>query len=205
MSLPHEPARGPSTASSGATSPSLLDRARASDRDAWDQLVRLYSPLVFSWCRRFGLSLEDAADVTQDVWQSVAGAIGRFERDRGGFRAWLYTVVRNKIHDHFRKAGKRPAAAEGGSAAHERLAAVPDAEPDDDASVAETVSLLRRALEVVRRDFEPHTWDAFWALSVEGRTAAETATALRTTPDAVYQAKARVMRRLRETLGEQLG
>lgn len=191
--------------SSGATSPSLLDLARAADPDGWVRLVRLYSPLVASWCRRFGLSSEDAADVTQDVWHAVTGAIGRFERERSGFRAWLYTVARNKIHDHFRKVGKRPALAEGGSAAHERLAELPDAEPDDDASAGDTVALLRRALEVVRRDFEPHTWEAFWALAIDGRTAAETATALGTTPDAVYQAKARVMRRLRETLGEQLG
>lgn len=191
-------------ASSGATSPSLLDLARAADPHGWERLVRLYSPLVASWCRRFGLTAEDAADVTQDVWQAVTGAIGRFERERGGFRAWLYTVARNKIHDHFRKATKRPAA-EGGSAARERLAELPDLEPDDDASAGDTVALLRRALEVVRRDFEPHTWEAFWALAIDGRAAADTAAALGTTPDAVYQAKARVMRRLRETLGEQVG
>ncbi len=188
--------------SSGATSPSLLELARAADPGGWDQLVRLYSPLVFSWCRRFGLAFEDAADVTQDVWHAVAGALGRFERERGGFRAWLYTVTRNKTNDHFRKAGKRPASAEGGSAAQERLAELPAAEPDDDASAGDTVGLLQRALEVVRRDFEPHTWEAFWALAIDGRTAAEAAATLRTTPDAVYQAKARVMRRLRETLGE---
>jgi RNA polymerase sigma-70 factor (ECF subfamily) len=193
------------SASSGATSPSLIARARDADPDGWAELHRLYSPLVFSWCRRFGLSLEDAADVTQDVWHAVAGAIGRFERERGGFRAWLYTVARNKVHDHFRRAGKRPAAAEGGSAARDRLADLPEVEPEDDASAGETVALLRRALEVVRRDFEPHTWEAFWSLAIEGHTAAEVAAALRATPDAVYQAKARVMRRLRETLGEQLG
>lgn len=199
------PTHEQSALSSGATSPSLLDLARAADPDGWRQLVQLYSPLVFSWCRRFGLSADDSADVMQDVWHSVTGAIGRFEREQGGFRAWLYTVTRNKIHDYFRKASKRPALAEGGSAAHERLAEVPNAEPEDDASAGETVSLLHRALEVIRRDFEPRTWDAFWALAVEGRTATEVATTFRTTPDAVYQAKARVMRRLRETLGEQLG
>jgi len=33
----------------GATSLSMLERARGSDSDAWRRIVELYSPLIFFW------------------------------------------------------------------------------------------------------------------------------------------------------------
>src|SRR5438270_9944297 len=86
------------------TSLSLLQRARGRDPEAWRRVVQLYSPLVFSWARRAGLGDADAADLVQEVWRAVVSALERFQRDRqsGTFRGWLWTVTRNKIHDHFR-------------------------------------------------------------------------------------------------------
>ena len=74
------------------TSLSLLERAKARDSGAWKRLVELYSPLVFSWCQRRGLSPEDASDVMQEVFASVAGHLVTFRRTRPGdtFRGgWL--------------------------------------------------------------------------------------------------------------------
>ncbi|MHC4402267.1 MAG: RNA polymerase sigma factor [Planctomycetota bacterium] len=65
---------------SEVTRPTLLLRVRdAADGQAWSQFVRIYSPLVYRYARRRGLQDADAADVTQDVLQTVAGAIGRFD------------------------------------------------------------------------------------------------------------------------------
>lgn len=190
---------------SGGTSLSLLDRVRAADPQAWQRLVHVYSPLIFSWCRRTGLGPDDAADVMQDVWQSVSGAIGRFRRADGAgtFRGWIWTITRNKLRDHFR-AHTDEAAAEGGSTACARLREVPDGEPEDSADDPSggTGGLLRRAVELIRGDFAEGTFQAFWLTAVDGRSAAEAAAALGTTVDAVYQAKSRVLRRLREELGE---
>ena len=55
---PRDGERPPST----GTSLGLLARARANDAAAWGRLVALYAPLVFHWCRRWGLQEEDAAD-----------------------------------------------------------------------------------------------------------------------------------------------
>jgi RNA polymerase sigma-70 factor, ECF subfamily len=194
--------RTPGPAEASATSLSMLDRVRASDPEAWRRLVYLYSPLVYSWCRRPGLSAEDAADVLQEVWGAVAAHVGRFRRTAAGgsFRGWLWTITRNKLNDFFRARAGRAVGA-GGSAAQERLAAVPDEEPpDDDPSSGGTGGLLHRALELIRGDFEPRTWTAFWRTAVDGRTAAEAAAELELSVDAVYQAKSRVLRRLREEL-----
>ena len=60
--------------------------------------------------------------------------------------------------------------------------------------------LVARALEVMQGDFEPTTWKACWAFVVEGRSAADVAKQLGTTVNAVYVAKLRVLRRLRQEL-----
>jgi len=196
-----DPSAGPSATE--LTSASLLDRLRADDADAWRRLVHLYSPLVFAWCRRSGLRDSDVDDVMQEVFRSVALSIGGFRRDRTGdtFRGWLWTITRNKLNDHFRKHADRPVAV-GGSTMHGRLLEVPEEEPlPEDASAADSPgALVRRALDLIRRDFEESTWQAFWQVAVDNRPAGDVATGLGLSVFAVYQAKYRVTRRLREEL-----
>src|SRR4051794_36638433 len=90
---------------STSTSRSLLRRMRADDPAAWERLVTLYAPLVWYWCQRAGLPLQDAADVAQEVFQAVATHVDHFHGDRPGdtFRGWLRRITANKVRDHFRK------------------------------------------------------------------------------------------------------
>jgi RNA polymerase sigma-70 factor, ECF subfamily len=186
------------SASSGATSLSMLERVQSNDADAWRRLVQLYSPLIYSWCRHGGLKDADAADLMQEVWRSVAGHVGRFERGSGGaFRGWLWTITRNKLRDYFRARQGKPEAI-GGSEARDRLQAIPEEEPAE--SAPESQNLLHRALDMIRGDFEEHTWKAFWRTTVDGIAAAEAAREFAMEVDAVYQAKSRVLRRLREEM-----
>ncbi len=60
--------------------------------------------------------------------------------------------------------------------------------------------VVRRAVEVMKVDFEPATWTACWQFVVEGRPAAEVAVGLGISENAVYLAKGRILRRLREEL-----
>jgi RNA polymerase sigma-70 factor (ECF subfamily) len=189
-----------------ATSPSLLDRARQNVPGAWDRLVELYAPLVYHWCRRGGLGPEDAADVFQDVFRAVAEHLGDFRRDRPGdtFRGWLRTIARNKLRDHFRRLAGQALAA-GGTDAQIRLREVPDPLTDDDPSEAGVVAgQVRRALESIRGEFEERTWRAFWAVQMDGRGTDEVGAELGLTPSAVRKAKFRVLRRLREEMGDLL-
>jgi RNA polymerase sigma-70 factor (ECF subfamily) len=188
------------TPSSTGTSLSLLERARGRDAGAWQTLVQLYSPLVFSWARRAGLGDADAADLVQEVWQSVAAALERFRRDgQGGtFRGWLWTITRNKLNDHFRARRDKPEAA-GGTEAKQLLESVPEQEPADETG-SEGHALLHRTLELIRPEFEDRTWRAFWGLTVEGRSAADVGEALGMAANAVHQARFRVLRRLREEM-----
>jgi RNA polymerase sigma-70 factor (ECF subfamily) len=189
----------------GATAPSLLAELKAGQPDAWRRLVRLYGPLVYGWCKRQGLQPADAEDVTQEVFRTVHARVGAFRHGRPGdtFRGWLWTITRNKIGDHRRRRVTQPPAA-GGSEARQRLEEVALEDTTDDGGPAPPPAggLYRRALEEVRGEFEPPTWQAFWRVAVEGQRPAEAAAALRLSLNAVYLAKSRVLRRLRAVLGD---
>ncbi len=191
---------------SSATSRSLLARIQAADPAAWDRLVALYGPLVLHWCRRWDLQEQDAADVFQEVFRSVAEHVADFRRDRPGdtFRGWLRTITRNKVHDHFRRLGREPGGA-GGTDAQRRFANLPAPEPPEDdgpdADAAER-GLLHRALELIRSEFEERTWQAFWRIAVAGKAPRDVAVELGMSPGAVRVAKSRVLHRLRAELGD---
>jgi RNA polymerase sigma-70 factor (ECF subfamily) len=196
----------PRAAPSGATSPSLLLRVQANQAGAWERLVDLYAPLVYHWCQRAHLGPEDAADVFQEVFRSVAEHIAGFRRDRAGdtFRGWLRTITRNKIHDLFRRRAGQAAAA-GGTDAQLRLLAVPDPLLQDDPSDEQVLHRqLHATLEVIRGEFEPRTWQAFWLVQMEGRDTGDVGHELGMTAAAVRKARLRVLQRLRLELGELL-
>jgi RNA polymerase sigma-70 factor, ECF subfamily len=191
---------------STATFRGLLERIKVDDEAAWHRLIDLYAPLVYRWCRRYGLPDQDAADVFQDVFQAVAIHIAGFRKEKEGdtFRGWLRTITRNKVRDQFRKSRREPAG-EGGSEALNRLSALPDApsaDADDSGEKQADRGLFGHALSLIRTEFEPRTWQAFWLTAVEGRRPDEVSSELMMSPGAVRVAKSRVLRRLREELGE---
>lgn len=191
------------SSSADGTSPSLLLRVRANEAGAWERLVDLYAPLVYHWCRRFGLPAQDAGDVFQDVFRAVAEHVGDFRRDRPGdsFRAWLRTITHHKAIDHLRRQGGQPQAA-GGTDAQRLLHEVPG--PDEGSALEDDLVAVqvRKVLEAIRGEFEERTWRAFWEVQMEGRGTDEVGAELGMTPATVRKAKFRVLRRLREELGE---
>ena len=192
---------------SSSLSSTLLQQLRSRRPEAWERFVRLYSPVIHRWCRRSGLNAEDAADVLQEVLSAVMLHLPEFCRERPGdsFSGWLATITRNKVRDHYRRRHGR-AAARGGSTAQRQLSEIPQApELSADSIRADAESeawLSRRVLEMIRVEFEPRTWQAFWRTTVEGQPPAYVAEDLQMSVAAVYMAKSRVLRRLRQALGE---
>jgi RNA polymerase sigma-70 factor (ECF subfamily) len=180
------------------TRPSLLVRIRdAGDREAWRQFVEVYAPLVYKFARRRGLQDADAADLTQDVLQAVAGASKRlvYDPERGTFRAWLYTVARNKLRNALLARQRRHE--EGDPAL---LDETPAREEVEQWEREYEQRLFDWAAEQVRGHFQETTWRAFWMSAVEARAAADVATELGLSVGAVYIAKSRVLARLREEI-----
>jgi RNA polymerase sigma-70 factor (ECF subfamily) len=188
----------------GTTSLTLLQRLRANEAEAWTMAVRLYSPLVWYWCGRAGVHGADADDVTQEVFQAASTSLDHFRRDRPGdsFRGWLRGITRFKVLGFLSQARRQPQGA-GGSDLLARFQEVPDPASVEEEE-AETSLVYRRAIELIRTEFEERTWEAFRRAVLDGRPPDEVAAALGVSPAAVRKAKSRVLLRLREALGELL-
>src|SRR6185369_4565752 len=64
--------------------------------------------------------------------------------------------------------------------------------------------LMRRALNIMQRDFAPVTWKACWEVVVQGVPVAEVAAQLGISIGSVYVARCRVLQRLRQELAGML-
>jgi RNA polymerase sigma-70 factor (ECF subfamily) len=204
---PNQPNPEASTGTSAfqPTPLTLLERIRANDQDAWRRLLDLYQPLVGFWCTQGGLSAEDLADVTQEVFAAAARGLPGFRRDRPGdtFRGWLRGITRNQILQLHRRNQGKPRA-EGGSDAFTHLEQIPDPVPPDQAESEEISNLYRRALEHVRKEFDERQWQAFWLTVVEGRLPASLTAELGMTAVNIRQVKSRILRRVKREFGELL-
>lgn len=187
------------------TSPTLLDLAAGGDAEAWTRLTSLYGPLVFYWAQKQGLSNADAADVLQEVFTSLARNLERFEqRTSGSFRGWLWVMTRNQLTDYFRRRSRNVQAA-GGTGAWQQLAAYAESLPDDPTEFTEPGqlnALHHRGLEIVKSEFEQRSWSIFERVVIDDISTAEVATEFNITANSVRQTKSRILRRLRQVLGE---
>ncbi len=177
---------------------SLLERLRLPDQhQAWDRFVALYTPLLYQWARRVGLPEQDAGDLVQDVLLLLVRKLPEFTYQPGGrFRGWLWTVLLNKYRENRRRRDRR---SEAGAAPPPEEIATPD--PLVEITEAEYRRyVVGRALELMRRDFQPQVWRACWESLHQGRSAEDLAAELGMTPGAIRAARFRVLSRLRAEL-----
>ena len=142
-------------------------------------------------------------DVVQNVFAAVARGIGSFQRqkEQGSFRSWLATITRNKVRDHFRKQAGREAAA-GGTEAWQQLQQQPD--PLDSTICPESAAmpLINACWSRSATNSKRPRGSAFWMTAVDGKSAADASAEVGISVASVYQAKSRVLRRLRQKLAE---
>jgi RNA polymerase sigma factor (sigma-70 family) len=84
----------------------LVLAARDGDAEAWNEIVERYAPLVWSVCRRYGLSRQDADDVGQTVWLSLFEHLGAI-REPAALPGWLARTTRNECIRVLRLTGQR--------------------------------------------------------------------------------------------------
>ena len=133
---------------------------------------------------------------------AVVSAIPRWEANgrTTRFRNWLSRVTRNAIINSLvRRPHDR---AVGGSSVQQLLCEQP--QPDDRLET-QIESEYRRELylqaaDVVRFEVQPETWQAFELTVIDGVDIAEVARQFDKPVGAIYTARSRVMRRLRETV-----
>ena len=197
--------RSPAGRDGTATSLSLLGRLKNQDREGWQRFVELYAPVIYRWCRQAGIASDEANDIAQEVFAAVMECIDAFRHQRPGdtFRGWLWTIARNKICGHFRARQGEPR-----RGYRRPIAACPSP------GVARVVARRgpgrnRRALVaagvlLVQSQFEDRTWRAFWRTTVDQQPVDQVANEIGISAASVYQARHRVMKRIREEFGELL-
>jgi RNA polymerase sigma-70 factor (ECF subfamily) len=179
------------------TPPSLLFRLRATpgNADAWRQFDDIYRPLLTGWLRRYSLQEHDVADLVQEILQAVCRELPHFHYDpaRGRFRGWLRQIMVNRLREFWR-ARKRDRSfveplveqlQDPGSDLSQRW----DREHDQ--------HVLQVLLAQLEPDFEAPTWQAFRRL-MAGEEPKAVAAALGLSVNAVFLARSRILKRLRE-------
>ena len=185
------------------TRASLVFRLRdRDDNEAWQQFLDLYGQLIFQFVRSRGLQDADAADLVQEVFRRVGNAIQRldYEKQKGGFRAWLFTITRNCLNTFYTKQQRvMPVLNDSGVGRLGQLA-----EKEDELSQRWEEEFQRqtmaRAIEIVRPETEPKTWAAFEMTAIENRPIKDVCDALSMSRGAIYVARSRVTSRLRDAV-----
>jgi RNA polymerase sigma-70 factor (ECF subfamily) len=84
----------------------LVERARAGDAGAFEELVRLHSDIAFRTAYLLTGSAADAEEVAQDGFVNAFRALPGF-RVGAPFRPWLLSIVANQARNRRRAAGRR--------------------------------------------------------------------------------------------------
>ena len=185
-----------------STSISLLNHARNGDSQAWSHIVSMYGPLVVRWCKQYGIQAADTDDVIQNVFIAVSKHLDRFGQSIGEhkFRGWLWKIAKSKIMDHLRQKKCLPIAT-----GDQQLAqCFQELSSDEGRSTIDGRQdlqlLVNRTLGMIRQDFSDKTWNAFWRTTALGEPPSEVGIDLGMSSAAVCMSRARVLRRLRESL-----
>lgn len=170
------------------------------NRAVWDEFDRRYRPIVIGFLCRMGLNVSDAADVAQETLACFVEDYrrGHYDRQQGRLRSWLIAIARYRLAD-WRRAAARRRELRGESAIEE----LPD---QDDADAAweeeERRQIFEHAVAELRQTtrFNERTIAAFERVALRQESIELVSAELGLTPQEIYNAKNRVIEKLREIM-----
>ncbi len=185
------------------TQATLLRRLRdGADPLAWDQFFERYWPMIYALARHRGCSDHTAEEIVQDVMLKVFEQrdVFQYDPERGRFRDWLATVVRNKVAEYRRRPSQQ-IRGRGGDSDVGLMQRKADAEPDARWEAVFEQSLLLALLDVVRRETSAEAYLAFELFALRELPWATVARATGLSRHAIYRARKRILNRLRQLAG----
>lgn len=194
------PPSGDAAASAASiTTTELLDGLYESgNRSAWSEFDNRYRPILVGFLRRMGINEADAADVAQETLARFVQdyRARKYDRGKGRLRSWLIGIARCRLADLQRDVGRR-AVVHGESA----IIGLPD-DSDDEAlwEAEERRVIFEQAVRELRETtrFNERTIEAFERVVLKHEPVETVAAQTGLSPQEIYNAKNRVVERLRE-------
>ena len=167
--------------------------------EAWSEFHDLYAPLIYHYARKRGLTHDDADDIRSECYKAIVQQIKTFDYDKqkGGFKAWLRTMVDRRVIDLFRKRREQ----QPKTGVLDQIAAQAPS-PDDMWETQWRNQHLKHCVEQLRAEVSSSTFEAFSIIVIQGRPVAEACDALGMNANQIYKAKARMLRRVRDKMAE---
>jgi RNA polymerase sigma-70 factor (ECF subfamily) len=179
------------------TRATLLQRLKADGTAreiAWDEFYALYSPIIARFARTRGVRREDIDELVQDIVSGFFAVQPRFVYDpsKGRFRAYLMACVSNAVRSRLRRNATEVTHAGG----HRVADASSTDETDWDAAWKQAT--LDAAIARLREHYGDNpTFQAFESVVIRGQSPEAVAASLGLSRDSVYQAKTRLLAKLR--------
>lgn len=181
------------------TRESLLLQIRSQEnKQAWEEFVEIYRPVVYGVAVSRGLQHADALDLVQTVFVSIASSIARWEKldDQTRFRNWLLRVAKNATINAITR--RPPDQGLGGDGfPQDQLEQVQSDSPSElELDREYQRQLYLRAAETVRARVTKENWAAFRMTAIDGASIEETSQELGKSVGAIYAARSRIMKQL---------
>lgn len=96
-------ADGRAIAAAASPEAALIERARAMEPAAWDELYSMHYPAIHRYCAYRLARADTAEDIAADVFLEAVRGIARYRYTGTPFRAWLYRIAHNLTADERRR------------------------------------------------------------------------------------------------------
>lgn len=183
------------------TNKSLLIRARQGEPFAWERLTAIYRPMIYALLIKQGVGAHEAEDLAQDIMVVMVKKVKDFDHSgrAGSFRAWLRVLTLNRVRKFWQSRSNSLSTGQGQTLVDlAQSLADPDSDMTREWDAEHDRHVYRRLLEIVSQDFEATTIQVFRRMLIDQASGPEVAQELNMSLAAVYGAKARVVKRLRE-------
>ena len=166
-----------------------LQQARTGDDQAIALLYRALQPSLLRYLRHEAPAA--AEDLASETWLGAAQSLAAFEGDVDAFRAFLFTIARRRVADHYRTTARRP-----------RLVPL-QGEPDGN-PVADSADLIvgrmsdQEAVEALLAGLAPDQAEVLLLRVVAGLNVEQVAEILGRSPGAIRMLQHRAVQRLQK-------
>lgn len=188
------------------TRKTLLSKIRAGNEIGWQEFYEIYKIPILAMTNKYGWDNTDTPDLIQQVMLAVFNN-GKFSYDQEKgtkFRTWLGTITRYKMNDIFRKKCRKD------------KNTIPVSQKDNESpdmdipveifdkiwNAAYAEHVVAQAMEQLKLEVEPATYQAFEMLTLQEASAPEVAKATGMSVDNVYILKTRCLSRLKRKMKE---